>query len=193
MLVDTYVVEGDAKLQRYNNPINPNVLYDVDNISDGLAAFSCGDSDWSALIGENECPDDVAGQEIFFDVPNPEPGKELRLNRPRGDGSFDAFRVPLLRPAGQHGIYNAQTFRVFDNDAYMVNFTVRYLGSRGRLVEHLTGCDCSANQVPEYFRGDEMIYPSSNSDQACTAEDLNLCPEECDWGLVNPEQVVCRP
>ena len=98
-LVDTYVIEGDAMLQRYGTiPINPNVLYDVDDISDGVAEFSCGPSDWSALIGENECPDDVQGQEIFYDVPNSEPGKALRINRAREDGSYDSFRVPLLRP-----------------------------------------------------------------------------------------------
>ena len=136
-LVDTYVIEGDAMLQRYgDNPVNPNVLYDVDNVSDGLADFSCGDSDWSAMIGEHECPEEVEGQEIYFDVPNSEEGKALRINREREDGSYDAFRVPLLRPAGQHVTYNAQVFGTFDADAYMVNFTVQYLGTRGGQVEH---------------------------------------------------------
>jgi len=192
-LVDTYVVEGDASLQRYDNALNPNVLYDIDNISDGLAEFSCGDSDWSAMIGENECPEELEGQEVFFDVPNPEPGQELRINRQREDGSYDAFRVPLLRPAGQHGIYNSQSFRRFDTDAYMVNFTVRYLGTRGQSVDHLEGCDCSASQTPQYLRDGEEIYPTLD-EVACSEEDLNICSEEClEWGIVTPEQASCLP
>ena len=192
-LVDTYVIEGDAMLQRYgDNPINPNVLYDVDDISDGVAEFSCGPSDWSALIGEHECPEEVEDQEIFYDVPNSEPGKALRINREREDGSYDAFRVPLLRPAGQHGIYNAQTFRTFDTDAYMVNFTVRYLGTRGGAVEHLQGCDCTASSVPEYFRSGEANYPALDG-EACTEQDLRICDETCDWGLRTPEMLDCTP
>ena len=192
-LVDTYVIEGDAMLQRYgDNHINPNVLYDVDDISDGVAEFSCGPSDWSALIGENECPEEVEDQEIFYDVPNSEPGKALRINRERDDGSYDSFRVPLLRPAGQHGIYNAQTFRTFDTDAYMVNFTVRYLGTRGGSVDHLQGCDCTASTVPEYFRSGEANYPALDG-EACTEDDLRICDETCDWGLRTPETLDCLP
>ena len=192
-LVDTYVIEGDALLQRYDNDLNPNVLYDVDNVSDGEAAFSCGDSDWSALIGENECPDDIDGQEIFFDVPNSPSGKELRQNIERSDGSYDGFRIPLLRPAGQHGIYNAQTFREFDADAYMVNFTIRYLGSRAREVEHLQGCDCTVSQVPQFYRGDEEIFPSQDG-VACTEADVRICSDTCDaWGIQTPETATCQP
>ncbi|MEC7983547.1 MAG: hypothetical protein VX278_00200 [Myxococcota bacterium] len=191
-LIDTYAIEGDALLQRFgDNPINPNVLYDVDNVSDGDSQFSCGDSDWSAMIGENECPPEVQGQEVFFDVPNPEEGKELRLNWEREDGTFDAFRLPLLRPAGQHGIYNAQPFRVFDNDAYMVNFTIQYLGTRGGAVEHYSGCDCSASQITQMYRNGEEIYPSFDG-EACTEGDLKLCSEECTgWGIQTPDVVEC--
>ena len=192
-LVDMYVVEGDAMLQRFDNPINPNVLYDVDNVSDGVAEFSCGDSDWSGMNGEHECPEEVEGQEIFFDVPNPEAGNALRINREREDGSYDAFRVPLLRPGGQHGIYNAQAFRVFDADAYMVNFTVRYLGTRGAVVEHLEGCDCSASDIPQLYRGEEALYHALG-EAACTDLDLNICADSCDaWSLHTPEEIVCNP
>ena len=192
-LVQTYVVEGDATLQRFENPINPNVLYDIDNISDGMAQFSCGDSDWSAMNGEHECPDDVEGQEIFFDVPNPNDNQALRHNIQREDESFDAFRIPLLRPGGQHGIYNAQAFRVFDADAYMVNFTIRYLGSRGKEVNHESGCDCTANTIPQLYRGEEERYPALGG-EACTDLDINICPEECQiWGFATQEEVVCIP
>ena len=43
---------------------------------------------------------------------------------------------------GQHGIYNAQPFRNFDADAYMVNLP-RHLGTRGRDVTHRSGWMCS--------------------------------------------------
>ena len=52
-----HVVEGDARLQRYDGfDINPSVLYDIDDVSDGATAFTCSDEDWSALIGENFVP-----------------------------------------------------------------------------------------------------------------------------------------
>ena len=35
----------------------PGVLFGIDNVSDGLAEYTCGDSDWSAYIGENGCLD----------------------------------------------------------------------------------------------------------------------------------------
>ena len=158
-LIDTWSVEAIWRLQRYaDNPINPHVIFDPDNVSDGNALFSCGDSDWSGKNGENRCPKQYRGSqgdcvetsdcgdenqrclnnqcEYVFPVPNPGPGKALRLNRRRDDGTHDAFRLPVLRPAGQHGIYNAQPFRLFDADAYMVNFTMRFLGTKGEAVEH---------------------------------------------------------
>ena len=60
---DRHVVGGDGHLQRYgDNPINPNVLYDIDDVSDGAAQFSCGPSDWSGAYGESLCPPEVEGQ-----------------------------------------------------------------------------------------------------------------------------------
>jgi hypothetical protein len=193
-LEERWVIEADPRLQRYgDNPINPFVLYDIDDLSDGTARFSCGDSDWSAIIGENRCPPEVAGQEIFFDVPNPAPGNALRLNRPRGDGTFDAFRIPLLRPAGQHGIYNAQSFREFDADAFAVNFTSRFLGSGGRLVDHPATCDCSASGLPSFLLEDFPEYPGRS--RACQPDDLKLCTETCAqaWGIRTPEAANCEP
>ena len=193
-LIDVWAVEGVPRLQRWagHDPINPNVLYDVDDVSDGTATFTCGPSDWSALIGENGCPDEVDGQEVFFDVPNPEPGKALRANWQRADGSWDAFRLPMLRPAGQHGIYNSQSFRTFDADAYMVNFTVRFLGTRGGTVEHVSGCDCSCSALPNFVAGGEPDDPALG--RACTGADVNVCRRACAeaWGIRTPEAAVCE-
>jgi hypothetical protein len=194
-LVARFVVEGDSRLQRFpDNAVNPNVLYDVDDVSDGRARFSCGPTDWSALNGENLCPPEVEGQEILFDVPGPAPGKALRLDRPRGDGSFDGFRVPLIRPAGQHGIYNPQPFRTFDADAYMVSFTLRFLASRGRSVRHESGCDCSAASIPAISVAGMPSFPSFG-DRACAPTDLKVCSEACAtaWGIVTPPNVACTP
>ncbi len=189
-LVDTWVIEGDDRLQRYlDNPGNPNALFDVDDVSDGAAAFSCGPSDWSAIIGENECPEHIDGQEIFFGVPAGE--HPLRQDIEREGGGYDSLRIPLLRPAGQHGIYNAQSFRVFDADAFMVNHTVRFLGSRGGIVEHEPGCDCSASGLPLFLRDGEPQYPGL--EEACTEDDLKLCEASCAeaWGLETPEVAEC--
>jgi hypothetical protein len=201
-LIDRFVLEGDPRLQRYaDNPTNPNALYDIDNVSDGATRFSCGPSDWSGP-GENRCPPEFRGQEIFFPVPTPEPGNELRQNRARGDGSYDALRIPVLRPAGQHGIYNAQSFRVFDNDGYMVNFTLRFLGTRGRRVDEVPGCDCSG-ALPNFRFNGFAAYPAF--DRACQADDpaipdidepeytMNVCSQACldAWGIRTPAVSEC--
>ena len=193
-LVETYVVEGDPRMERYEGHAEaaPGVLFDVENVSDGSAEFTCGDSDWSAMIGENGCLDEYEGQETFFTVPSPEPGMELRWDRPRGDGSFDSLRVPLLRPVGQHGIYNSQSFRTFDADAYMVNFTVRFLGTRGTNTQHESACDCSASDIPLFTVDDELSVPGIS--ELCTEDDLKVCSAECAeaWGIVTPEEAACE-
>ncbi len=202
-LIDRYVVEGDPRLERYpDNPVTPRAIYDIDNVSDGTASFSCGNSDWSAISGESGCPEELIGQEVFFPLPRPEPGRELRQNRARGDGSFDAMRIPVLRPAGQHGIYNAQPFRTFDNDGYAVNFTLRFLGTRGRRAEEVPGCDCTG-ELPSFRFNGFSSYPSFND--PCLADDpavpdieepentMNVCSPACleAWGIVTPQGPEC--
>jgi hypothetical protein len=192
-LADRYVMEGDPRLQRFpDNPLNTEVVYDADDVSDGAAAFSCGPSDWSAIIGENNCPPELAGQEVFFPVPHPAPGGALRLDHDRGDGTFDAFRVPLLRPGGQHGIYNAQSFRPFDADGYMVDFTVRFLATGGRDVGHEAGCDCSASAIGNFTLNGEPREPGLN--RQCTEDDLNVCSPACAaaWGIRTPVEAACE-
>jgi hypothetical protein len=108
--------------------------------------------------------------------------------------SFDGLRVPLLRPAGQHGIYNPQPFRPFDADAYMVSFTVRYLATRGRAVGHEPGCDCSASGLPAYSVAGEPSFPALG-EAACGPSDLRLCDATCAsaWGIVTPDANACEP
>jgi hypothetical protein len=136
-LIDTYVVEGDARLQRYlDNPKNPNVLYDIDNVSDGAAQFSCGPSDWSALVGESGCPPEIDGQEVFFGVPAPAPGKELRQNRaapPPGGATRHLQRavVPRLRRRRLHGQFHRALPRVA-RPPRDPRAGVRLLGERAR-------------------------------------------------------------
>jgi hypothetical protein len=183
-LVDRFVYEGVGRLQRYgDNPVNPNVIFDVDDVSDGTATWSCGPSDWSGP-SENGCPEEVVGQEVFFGVPHPPAGEALRHDRKRSpeDPAHDALRVPVLRPAGQHGIYNAQPFRAFDADAFMVNFTTRFLGTAGRNVRHEAGCDCSASAPGAYTLAGAPHAPVG---RACTADALRVCSPECAsaWGI----------
>ncbi len=202
LLIDRFVVEGDGRLQRYRttqaNPSivfpvgaqakHPNTIYDIDNVSDGQALFSCGESDWSAVNGESGCPKALEGNEELYPIPyekNP-----LRLNVQRTDLSYDAFRIPVLRPAGQHGIYNAQPFRNFDSDAFMVNFTTRFLGSRARLVTHEKGCDCSIGQMHDFELNGTIKAPALGS--TCTVNDLKLCSESCAqaWGFALEKTTV---
>lgn len=190
LLLDRFIPEGDPRLQRFaDNPLNPNVIFDIDDVSDGRATFSCGPEDWSATNGESRCPAELLGRNVSFSVPRQTP--PLRLNRPPGGGSFDALRVPVLRPAGQHGIYNAQPFRTFDADAFMVNFTTRYLGTRGSAVDHPAGCDCSASLVPRYSVNGRPDYPSV--ERECLPSDLKVCSSSCAaaWGITTAPMVQC--
>ena len=205
LLIERYVVEGDSKLQRWSTPQNssgvyfsvgegealhPYVLFDIDNVSEGKARFSCGAEDWSASNGEFLCPDEWEESGQQFPVPYAPQG--LRLTIERETGRFDALRVPLLRPTGQHGIYNAQPFRIFDHDAYMVNFTTRYLGSGGREVDHPEQCDCSASLIPEYTLNGRASYPVKGS-SACEETNLRLCSDRCSasWGIRSRQVVEC--
>lgn len=193
LMIDRFVVEGDPRFLRFpDNEVHTNVVYDIDNVSDGAASFSCGPSDWSGP-SENGCPSELEGQEIFFTVPHPEaPEPPLRRDVQRPDGSYDAVRVPVLRPAGQHGIYNAQPFRVFDADAFMVNFTTRFLGTRGGSVSHEAGCDCSASALPNITLNGESITPAL--DRECTPGDMRLCEASCAqaWGIETPSEAACE-
>ena len=192
VLIDNFVIEGDPRFQRFGaDRVQPNVVFDVDDVSDGRATFTCGNSDWSGQNGENGCSDALRGQEVYFSVPRLSP--PLRHQIALDDGTHDAFRVPVLRPAGQHGIYNAQPFRTFDADAFMVNFTTRFLGTRGRAVDHPGGCDCSASRMATYALDGQPSYPSL--ERACTLADLRVCSPECAaaWGITTPEAVSCVP
>ncbi len=193
-LLDHFVYEGVGRLQRFaDNPANPNVIYDIDDVSDGTATWSCGPSDWSGVNGESGCPEALIGQEVFFGVPHPPAGEALRHDRRRGpdDDAVDGLRVPVLRPAGQHGIYNAQPFRTFDADAFMVNFTTRYLGTAGRRTDHPEGCDCSSAAPPA---GTLRGRPHAPLGTACTAVDLRVCSPACAnaWGLPGPARATCE-
>ena len=207
LLIDRYVIEGDTELQRWTESMNTEdlqytpdpevgealhsyVLFDIDNISNGHARFSCGPEDWSASNGEYYCSEEWQSRGQIFPVPYDPQG--LRLTVEREAGRYDALRIPLLRPTGQHGIYNAQPFRLFDHDAYMVNYTTRFLGTRGARVDQPPGCDCSASLIPQYKLNGQDVYPVKNND-ACVESDLNLCGSQCaeSWGIITNDLVEC--
>ncbi len=197
-LIDNYVVEGDWRMQRWAGfDSNPHVLFDPDDVSDGSAAFSCLHSDdWSADNGEFRCPAEIDDTPTLFDVPGPDPGEALRAERQRADGSYDALRIPLLRPAGQHGIYNPQPFRLFDADAYMVNFTARFLASRGSDTSHESGCDCAYVERPVFESRGRRVWPGIEDVPACPDDDTDYgraCSAACAsaWGLAPIPKTVC--
>ena len=180
-----------------------------------LSRRSCGDSDWSGGNGESLCPGDVRGSgpscNGFGTCPNPlqlcvmgqcefvhqvpTPNIPLRQNHRRQDNTYDAFRMPLIRPAGQHGVYNAQPFRFFDHDAYAANFTIRFLATAGSRVDDPSGCDCSASTAPTYQKDGIPDGPSSLGQKTCTAQDLKVCSERCleAWDIRMPDISDCRP
>jgi len=173
------------------------VLFDPDDVSDGSARFSCRhEDDWSAANGEFRCPVELDDTPTLFSVPHSSPGEQLRLDRRRADGSYDAFRIPLLRPAGQHGIYNPQPFRAFDADAYMVNFVARYMATRGRAVTHEAGCDCAYVTRPSFQINGGAAWPGIEDVAACPDNDRrygHACSPACSaaWGLATIPPTTC--
>jgi dienelactone hydrolase len=193
-----WVVEGAWHLQRFANfTYNPNVLFDPDDVSDGVASFSCRpEDDWSAAVGESRCPASEKMNPMRFPLPRPPDGKGLRIARPRADGTFDAFRVPLLRPAGQHGIYNPQPFRTFDADAYMVSFTARFLRTAGARAEHVRGCDCGFAERVSFTVNGTPAGPGLKNVNACPMSESygKRCSPECAraWGIAVIPPSVCE-
>ena len=131
----THVIEGDARLQRYNdNQVNPNVLFDLMIGVMAQRHLAVETQIGAGVMARVLCPSELRGSgpacEAFDGCPDtrwlcikgqceyvltvPRPAIPLRQNHDRGDGTFDAFRMPLLRPGGQHGVYNSQPFRIFD-------------------------------------------------------------------------------
>jgi hypothetical protein len=199
MLRTNWVVEGDWHLQRWGTfTTNPHVLFDPDDVSDGKATFSCRpEDDWSADNGESRCPASEKTNPVRFPPPRPGDGKALRVTRARADGTVDAFRIPMLRPAGQHGIYNPQPFRTFDADAYMVNFTARFLreGGTAASAEHVVGCDCAFSERVSFIVNGAPAGPGLSDSATCpSSPDYGRkCSPECAraWGLATLPPAVC--
>ncbi len=192
-LIANYVVEGVERLERFGTDLShPRVLYDPENLGGEADRFSCLKGEHAGDWANYHCPDGMQGTDATFAVPRAEQGLHARVSR--GDGRHDAALIPLLRPRGQHGIYNAQSFRAFDTDTWAVNYTLRFLGTRGRAVDIVDGCDCSAGGLPDWRLGDSSFQTVIGPSGQCTEADLKLCTPECAeaWGLVTPtEPVVC--
>ncbi len=200
-LIERYVIEGVPRLERFGDANeqlrHPAVLFDIEDLSDGTAVWTClkeesNEGDWSG--DEYQCPEDLkSSDDPTFTIPTASPGASLRATLERSDGTFDAMRIPMMRPTGQHIIYNAQPFRAFDMDAFMVNLTGQFLGSGGRALPEPTGCDCSAQSIPSWEAYGLPHYPELKG-KPCEPDDLNLCSESCAeaWGITTPsDTLVC--
>ena len=89
-LVDTYVIEGDAMLQRYRD----NQLILTCFTTSMIFQMVLHSLAWTVrlviLIGENECPDDVQGQNILrYPIQNLVKRCASIVNAE--DGSYDSF------------------------------------------------------------------------------------------------------
>lgn len=187
MLVDTYAVENLHRLGRYpDNPKNAYVNYDLDDLSDGRAVYSCS---------EFPCGDGVAADDTFH-VPGPGLGLGLRATHRRDDGTFDGMRMPYLSPHGQHGLNDAQGVRAFDADAHAVNLVTRYLRSRGREIELSPDCHCSASSLVTTSLDGQPVQFSE--EPPCTNEGgkikVKLCSDACQQALdLHTEPTVSCP
>ena len=169
---------------------------------------------WSRSNGESLCPPELRGSgpacEAFDGCPDtrqlcikgqceyvltvPRPAIPLRQNHDRGDGTFDAFRMPLLRPGGQHGVYNSQPFRIFDHDTYAANYTIRYLAT-GALESTIPG-DVTAVPLPypPILRTVNQTHRASLGLRPCGVTDVKVCSPRCleAWNIRTPDISDCQ-
>ena len=196
-LIHRYVVEGITRLERFGSDWpHPRILYDMENLSDGSARWSCQkgqqgpEGDWA----QYHCPEELVNSDApFFTTPVPEPGHEMRAKMERQSGRYDVVFSPVIRPRGQHGIYNAQPFRTFDADTWLVNYTLRFLGTAGRAADIVPGCDCSAQSLGNWALRDAPISPADGLNGSCNETDLKLCSDTCAdaWRIPAPVAANC--
>ena len=200
-LISRFVVEGVDRLERFGktHPHLPHqqVLYDVDDYGDGATQWSCiQEESWAGDWDKHNCPEELIQSNQSFQVPTAEPGKTIRAVMERQEGRFDSVRMPLIRPTGQHGIYNPQPFRPFDADTHMSNYTLRFLGSGGARVDHVEGCDCSSLGAASWQLQGEPTLGLEGTDGACETKDLKVCSPACAkaWGIQGfSEPNACSP
>lgn len=98
LLIDNYVLEAVERLKRFGDK---EILFDVDNLSEGLDEFS-----------------------------PPRLSPPLRATIKTDDG-FLAMRIPYLNPKGKHGFDISQPSKKFDINNYMNNLVAYWFFSRG--------------------------------------------------------------
>lgn len=155
-LIDRYVVEGDARLKRYEElSTDPTAVYDIDDFAELAETDPCSDSD--AAAGLCDKSNDTAPVTVA------DPGQRLRMDRQRLDGSFDAFRVPMMLDGHTDD---------FDYETYTTRFTVRFLASEGYRVEQNAACDCAATDVPMFetkYDGDLTLTCNASAAPVCNS------------------------
>lgn len=127
VLIDSYVIEGLERLCRFQVlPSGPCILFDVDNLSDGLDGFTS---------------EGVPGSEI----PRLNPPLRVTVRTPTG---VSGMRIPYMSPFGQHGFNIPHPEKEFNMDNYMINKIGRYFETRGQeIVDDICLADNSCNFI----------------------------------------------
>ena len=143
-------------------------------------------TDWSAYIGENGCLEPTRGRTSSSPCRRQNRDKSCRDSR--GDGT-DAIRVPSCGPS-DNTASNSQSSRVFDNDTYMVNFTVRFLGSRGAIPTKPGAT--ALLQICRPLPSTATHHPDSMTPHR---DDIKVCSDDCAtaWGLLPPPAASAPP
>jgi len=112
ILIDTYVIEGLERLNRFTDTVDPDrgILLDIDNLSEG-SDFTSGT--WPKA------------------VPRLEPPLRATVNTKTG---VAGMRIPYVKPTGQHGFDIPHPNDDFDVDTYMINLIARYYQTRGKEI-----------------------------------------------------------
>ncbi len=104
-LLDTWTVEGVARMGHYTSDGGVDVLMDVEDLS----ALTGMDDDWG--------------------VPRLSP--PLHLPQARANGSVTGILIPMLKPQGLHGFATPDPSAPFDLGTLLFNMLGRYLASNG--------------------------------------------------------------
>lgn len=105
LLIDTFEIEGQARMGRFFDSKGKPVLMDVEHLS--------------ALTGADD----------GFDVPRLEP--PLRLVGKNGRGGYSGLMLPMMKPEGMHGFPSPDPSLPFDLGTYLGYSVGHYLASGG--------------------------------------------------------------
>ncbi len=151
LLLDYFVIEGLARLERSPVAGHPRYLFDADDLDDGLQPFGENRLDpplrlvrgarsiGSALFAVDTGANAAAIEDVW----------QPRVGEPLG-----AFANAYVQPEGVHTFYPSNPSDTWDSGAYLTNLVCRFFQTQGRDVVYYTqprGHQCLADNTCSFM------------------------------------------